>query len=506
MWNLLWAVPATVLIVVIWAVSAIANYEHGLTQGTTELIAGLPFAVTSAMMNGYASLAVDGLKAILPAAAVVAWVLRYRAAAAGVVVMFLLCLAWSAQNSVGYVMSNSARAVDGRGQTADQWAALQRSLDEAQKSRGMVPEARPSAVVNADVAAAKAQRKFAESANCSDPARGKAVNFCNSYRGLMSELASAESADRLDAQLVTLRNQLDTRKRISDADPLASAAAGLLGFDRGSVVAGRSISFSLLVEVISAVGLALIWGIFAAARRNRKPAEPAVKLVWSAPGTNSAETMPRLDAAAFPSESVVVKGEYHGASFDTVVIDEAAGFSDADWKRLAEMKSLRDEKWETSGPKPTPPSGGGPRKRILKDRDEPAAPASPPVTDEIRPLRLVERAELPAFASEVFEESAPPRKHTAQRRREDRKHKAMGSAKEWLADYTERSDGAVCAAEDAWASYRGWCESEGMKQLPRSKFHNTISARVGSVSASGKRVYVGLILVQPVAERIRAVA
>lgn len=486
MWNLLWAVPATVLIVVIWAVSAIANYEHGLTQGTTELIAGLPFAVTSAMMNGYASLAVDGLKAILPAAAVVAWVLRYRAAAAGVVIMFLLCLAWSAQNSVGYVMSNSARAVDGRGQTADQWAALQRSLDEAQKSRGMVPEARPSAVVNADVAAAKSSAKFTSSAGCSDPARGKAVNFCNSYRGLMSELASAESADRLDAQLVTLRNQLDTRKRISDADPLASAAAGLLGFDRGSVVAGRSISFSLLVEVISAVGLALIWGIFAAARRNRKPAEPAVKLVWSAPETNSAETM--------PSEPVVI-------------IDEAANYSDEDWARMAEMKPLRGEKWETSGPKPTPPSGGGgPRKRILKDRDEPAAPASPPVTDEIRPLRLVERAELPAFASEVFEESAPPRKHTAQRRREDRKHKAMGSAKEWLADYTERSDGAVCAAEDAWTSYRGWCESEGMKQLPRSKFHNTISARVGSVSASGKRVYVGLILVQPVAERIRAVA
>lgn len=466
MWNLLWAVPATALILVIWAVSAIANYEHGLTQGTSELIAGLPFAVTSATMNGYASLAVDGLKSILPAAAVVAWVLRYRAAAVGVVAMFLLCLAWSAQNSVGYVMSNSARAVDGRGQTADQWSALQKSIDEAQKSRGMVPEARPSAVVNADIAAAKAQRKFTDSGNCSDPARGKAVNFCNSYRGLTAELAAAESADRLDKQLSDLRGQLDSRKRISDADPLASAAAGLLGFHRESVVAGRSISFSLLVEVISAMGLALIWGIYAAARRKGKT-ETAVKLAWSTPGTTSAETIVEIP---------------HNA--DVTVFTDAS-------KKVE--------------PEPTPPSGGGPRKRILKDRDEPAAPAEPVVTDEPRPLRLVERAELPAFASDLFEESAPPAKQTAKRRREDRKHMAIGGAKQWLRECTDRTDGGVMlSADDAWRSYIDWCAIEEMKHLPRSRFEPTISARVGSVSVNGRKQFVGLVLPMAAEKQVRA--
>ena len=33
-WNLTWAIPATAGIGVIWAVSAVANYQFGLSQGT----------------------------------------------------------------------------------------------------------------------------------------------------------------------------------------------------------------------------------------------------------------------------------------------------------------------------------------------------------------------------------------------------------------------------------------------------------------------------------------
>ena len=71
MWNLTWAVPATIFVAVIWWVSAIANYSFGTTQGTSEIINLWLFTTTSAQANGLASLAVDGLQAIMPAMVVV---------------------------------------------------------------------------------------------------------------------------------------------------------------------------------------------------------------------------------------------------------------------------------------------------------------------------------------------------------------------------------------------------------------------------------------------------
>lgn len=330
MWNLAWALPGTFAVAMIWLVSALANYQFGLTQGTTEAVPILFWTVTTSAMNGYASLAVDVLKVTLPATAVVAWVMQKRAVAVGIAAMFTLCLAWSAQNSIGYVLSNHSRAVDGRGQTADQWAALQKTIDEAQRSRGLVPEHRPAAVANAEIAAIKASDKFAESAGCTKAAAAKAINFCDRYRGLTAELAAAESADKLDVQLASLRRQLDNRKRISDSDPAAGIVAGVLGMQRDSVVAGRSVSFSLLVEVISAAGLAMIWGIFFAAMRDSRAAQvpqsaPLAAESASAPSTPVQPTVqPRTPPSSPPGSRKTTKRIEIDAEDNVVPFSEKA--------------------------------------------------------------------------------------------------------------------------------------------------------------------------------------
>lgn len=465
MWNLCWVIPASLATLVIWAVSAIANYEYGLTQGTADPVHILWFTVTTSQMNGYASLAVDVLKVSLPAAAVVAWVLSKRLASVSIAGMFILCLAWSTQNSMGYVLSNHSRAVDGRGQTADQWAALRSALEETQAAQKMVPEHRPASVVKAELQGLKSDRKFIDSGACSSPAAARAVNFCEKYRGLLSEEAAAESGAALVAKLADLRGQLDRRKRVSDGDPLGTAAAAALGIHQSTVTTGRSVSFSLLVEVISAVGMALIFGTFAAAMRRKSAL-----------------------VEARPAETVTLS-----------LVPEAAP------EPVSAVPDAPEPVQEVSKPRAprTPPGGGG------KGKPEPVVTTYHDVeTDEPNVIRFAERpadtrAQLPSFASDIFEEAAPPAKHA---RRAERKHKAMGSSKEWLAECTERADGVVCPAEDAWAAYRAWCDAEGMKQLPRSKFHNTISARIGNVSAGGKRGYVGLVLLDLVEEKKRAVA
>jgi len=123
-----------------------------------------------------------------------------------------------------------------------------------------------------------------------------------------------------------------------------------------------------------------------------------------------------------------------------------------------------------SGP---PPSDGGTR-----------APAPEP---KVVPLRTA--AELPSFASDMFEESAPPSK----RERNSRKLPS-GRAAFWLADCTERSAdlSVTCSREAAWAHYLAWCEAEEFKPIGRGQFLRAISARIGT--APNGRGYIGLVL------------
>lgn len=270
-WNLSWAITGTLGILVLWAFSAIANYDFGLTQGTHEPRNLYFFTISSAQASGMASLAVDLLKAVLPAMIVVAWVFRGWLYVAGGVACFILCLGYSAQNSIGFALTSHARATDERAQAADQWSALRKTLETAQATRDMVPVHRPAAVVDAEIAAKKADARFTESASCSGEVRGS-INFCREYRGLTAEKAAADSAVTLDDKLDRLRAQLDTRKRVSEADPMAGGAAALLGWNKENIAGGRSLWLAVLVETISAIGLALVWGVFFAAW-SKKPQE-----------------------------------------------------------------------------------------------------------------------------------------------------------------------------------------------------------------------------------------
>jgi hypothetical protein len=280
-WNLTWALPATAAVGVIWAFSAIANYDFGLTQGTNEPRDLYLFTVTSAQASGMAALAVDLLKAVLPAMIVVAWVFRQWSYVVGGAACFVLCLGFSSMNSLGFALTSHVRAADARSQTSEQWAALKKTLETTQKQRDLVPEHRPAAVVEEDIKAKKADGRFAEAKGCGEDLRGVIV-FCRDYRGLLAEKAAADSAVALDAELKDLRRQLDSRKAVSEADPMAGGAAALLGWSKEGVTGGRSIWLTILVETLSALGWALVWGTFAAAWA-REPAIAACTAMQTEP-------------------------------------------------------------------------------------------------------------------------------------------------------------------------------------------------------------------------------
>ena len=82
---------------------------------------------------------------------------------------------------------------------------------------------------------------------------------CAPVLGLRRELAAAEAAERLEAQLVAGRAQLATvAVPGSVADPQASALAWLTGVDEGAVRTGIALLLAGLIEVGSALGFTLV--------------------------------------------------------------------------------------------------------------------------------------------------------------------------------------------------------------------------------------------------------
>jgi hypothetical protein len=155
------------------------------------------------------------------------------------------------------------------------------------------------------------------------------------------------------------------------------------------------------------------------------------------------------------------------------------------------------------------------------DRPLPPTPPSPPgqrmsetAVKEIRErlsdnvvVDLKPRAELPAFASDVFEESAPPAaKRAPAPRREDRRHRLQGRAGHWLSECTDRTHDLSVTLDyaDAWDSYQAWCIEEDLKPLGKAKFLRAISASIGT--APGQKAFIGLVLTGVEVEKIRAVA
>jgi len=268
--HLLWAVPASLAVGVIWLVAAVANFKFGLSQGSAETFDFIFLTLTSSQLNAYAALAVDVLKIVMAIAAGVALSSRKWVPAALCGALFGLCLIWSSQAAVGYVLSERDAAVDGREQTADQWGAMKAEYDEAVKARSMVPVARPESIVRADMAASEADWLFQRTKACTDATAPESRAFCEKHRGIQSELAAAIARSGYDKRIEKLRGELDSRKRVTHADSLVAATASVMGTAKSNVVMGRSLAWAGLIEAISAFGLAAIWGTFAAVRRDEK--------------------------------------------------------------------------------------------------------------------------------------------------------------------------------------------------------------------------------------------
>ena len=270
------------------AVSMAANLQYGLSLGKTP-IDKTTYAV--------ASVATDIFKMAAPLLALSLWSKRFHILSIAALVLWLGCVGWSMTSAVGFVLSSRGEAIAERAAEAATRHGWEAKVERAETQLATLGKYRPPDVIRTELAAAAVpQHIWRRSRQCHDLTLEEVRLACAPVLGLRRELAAAEAAERLEAQLVAGRAQLATvAVPGSVADPQASALAWLTGVDEGAVRTGIALLLAGLIEVGSALGFTLV---SMATARNPQPPSSTPS---NAPGSPDTARRARARRAATPN-------------------------------------------------------------------------------------------------------------------------------------------------------------------------------------------------------------
>ena len=247
------------------AVSVGANLQYGLSLGKNPIDKATYAA---------ASVAADVFKMAAPLLALSLWSKRFHILAIAGLALWLGCVGWSMASAVGFVLSSRGEVIAERVAEAATRHGWEAKVERAESQLATLGRHRPVDVIKAElVAAAVPLHIWKRSRQCHDLTLEQSRLACAPVLGLRKELAAAEAAERLEAQLVAGRTQLATVSVAgSVADPQASAVARLTGVDEGTVRSGIAILLAVLIEGGSALGFTLV--SVATARNPPPPSTP----------------------------------------------------------------------------------------------------------------------------------------------------------------------------------------------------------------------------------------
>ena len=191
--NRSWTVVGYFGAAVLSAVSLIANLRYGLSLARHPL--------DQATYAG-ASVAIDLLKALLPLVALRLWGSRHRLVAIASAILWLGCLSWSLSNAIGFSLATRAEVNAERGTEKVAHAGWVTTVDRAERQLSALGNARPVAVVKADLAAANVPASvWARTKECTAITLPESYAACAAVVSLRRELAVAEVAERLEQSL-----------------------------------------------------------------------------------------------------------------------------------------------------------------------------------------------------------------------------------------------------------------------------------------------------------------
>ena len=216
------------------AVSVCANLQYGLSLGKNPI---------DKATYATASVAADVFKIAAPLLALSLWSKRFRHPRVAGLVLWLGCVGWSMASAAGFVLSSRGEAIAERAAEAATRHGWEAKVERAETQLATLGSHRPPDVIKAELASGRASTHLETQPSCADLTLEESRLACAPVLGLRKELAAAEAAERLEAQLVAARAQLATVSVAgSVADPQASALARLIGADEATVRTSGSVA------------------------------------------------------------------------------------------------------------------------------------------------------------------------------------------------------------------------------------------------------------------------
>ncbi|RTL59667.1 MAG: hypothetical protein EKK41_29470 [Hyphomicrobiales bacterium] len=236
---------------VLLAVSAAMNYRFGFSLGKTA---------TDGQIYGLASAAADCFKALAPFFFFAAIRSRMWSQALAAAVVWCVVTAYSMTSAVGHAALNRLDTTGQRAVEAANYKDLRAEAKRAQEQLAWIPQHRPAATVEGDIAAQKTQRMWSWTNGCVEASTTTtaARTFCSNVHKLEAERASALEAARLETRISELNAKLGAASGgsvMAEADPQASVLSKLLGLNIETIQTGLALFVALLIEIGSGFGM-----------------------------------------------------------------------------------------------------------------------------------------------------------------------------------------------------------------------------------------------------------
>ena len=278
---------------ILLSVSAAMNYQFGLSLGKTAF---------DSQILGAASIAADGLKALMPFFIFAAWRQRNYAQALGATALWAVCIVYAMTSALGFTALNRSDTSGARAMHVEKYGDLRTELQQINQQRGQLEKYRPVGAVQADIEAAKQHYRWTSSEGCTNATVDASRTLCETYHKLEAELAQAKQGDVLDKRAAEVRAKLaamDGGPTVQVADPQAAILSSLSGLDISRIDVAMTLLVTALVELGSSLGLYVstsTWRMHEIARRPAPEPIKVVEILRPAPAPIVPEAAPQLAA------------------------------------------------------------------------------------------------------------------------------------------------------------------------------------------------------------------
>ncbi len=233
-------------------ISAVINALFLSSLGRTSMEASV-FATLSVVA--------DTAKAILPLLMLAAWRNGHRKTAwlGGAVLIALIGL--SVMSGMGFAAMTRTAVATAQGMTALEVDMTASAIRRSETSLAALGAARPTNVVEAELASAMSDRMWSLSQACAGPSSRSLREYCNTVSRLRNELGSAQAASRIEEALRELRGRLVVlreRGASSASDPQVAAAAVLLGISPRAARLGVTLGLAVVIELGAVVFVLIV--------------------------------------------------------------------------------------------------------------------------------------------------------------------------------------------------------------------------------------------------------